>query len=513
MLRYLKYKIIRFFTGISFRILFFNVLLVFLSISSFLSINSYEHQMLADLEMSLAQQSRFLAYELAWKGQLTDDLVQRFIEAHLWPFHNFIQVFDTKGKLVYETKKTNWDIGPNPGDIRERKLYSLAETIFAVVTGKNEDNNKKIPSKPKTSGEIEKALQGMPTIIIKRDYAEAVPVVLISAFPIREDKRITGVVRIHRSANHILYVVYQFRWEAIRIILMFIVIAVILNIILARTILSPIKRLTRNAQALYHGKFNQKETGFKPSSGHDEIALLSNALVQLTDELNKEIVLNKEFVDDLVHELKNPLAGIRSASEMVESAKKDRDQKRFLTMIANDVQRMENLLSNVKDLCHIKSGTKEKVTSPIDIIKLTKKYVEYLELLKSPPVIFKHTVEKNLMVSIGEDRYIELIDNLVQNAFSFTKNNEPVEIDIKKEYHSAIIEIKDQGRGIPQIHLDKIFQRFYSVRSNDERKKHTGLGLSIVKSIVENNNGRILVSNRIPNGTCFRIELPYHYPH
>ncbi len=508
MLAGLKKRTGQIITGISFRILFFNALLLFICVSSFLTVNRYEHEMLKIVEIDLNEQTRFIASNLAWKESLAEKDVGYHLRSLPWTTRNKILVADAKGKTLYTTKPEQWDTGPNPSIIRKHLLYCLAETMITPFISTPAPVSKQMQlNAQKLEAEGQVALTGTPTTLQIRAYEPGVPVVIISTFPIARKSEVRGFVQVTRSANEILIAVYQTRLNVLRIIFVSIIAAILLNILLARTIILPIKRLTEAANLFQKRDDQENRRVFESTTKYGEIATLSKSVHHLTDRLNRDIVQNRNFVDDLVHEMKNPLAAIRSAGEAAVDAEGE-ERDRFLSMIPVDISRMENLLSQVKDLSHIKSSGEETEPAKVDIIALTIRYIDYLKQLHSHSVQLERSNSSEAFYRIDEERFIQLLDNLVQNAVDFSPLEEPVRICIGKRNRSVLIEIKDQGEGIPPENREKVFQRFYSLRKDDQQKKHSGLGLAIVKSIVENQNGRIQINDNPPKGTCISIELP-----
>jgi two-component system sensor histidine kinase ChvG len=206
-------------------------------------------------------------------------------------------------------------------------------------------------------------------------------------------------------------------------------------------------------------------------------------LRELTRRLEAQLAFGESFAADLSHELKNPLASIRAAAELIPEAG-DGERARFLGVIQKEVARLEALLARVRDIF--------RVRAPAD----------------------------RPLVRVAPHRFLQVLENLLDNAASFATPGTDVEVTVRRQGAWAVLCVADHGPGIPPEHLQRIFDRFFSYRPMDgyrpaagadktpnPRGEHPGLGLAIVKSIVEGYSGTVCASNREGGGAVFEVRL------
>jgi two-component system sensor histidine kinase ChvG len=238
----------------------------------------------------------------------------------------------------------------------------------------------------------------------------------------------------------------------------------------------------------------------------------------MTDDLWQRLDAIEKFAADVAHEIKNPLTSIRSAVETASKIKDNEKRDKLLALILDDVHRLDRLITDISDSSRLDTELSREKFTAIDIAKLL---LAFYELRTSQ----KKFGEKNLTLDIMEGnaellilgheiRIVQVIDNIVDNAITFSPPHGNINIVVSADTKSVTITIDDQGPGIPKGKLDAIFDRFYSERPPTEKfGLHSGLGLSICKQITEAHNGEITAENRldpqsITKGARFIITLP-----
>ncbi|HET8798669.1 MAG TPA: ATP-binding protein, partial [Thermoanaerobaculia bacterium] len=211
---------------------------------------------------------------------------------------------------------------------------------------------------------------------------------------------------------------------------------------------------------------------------------------------------------DVVHELKNPLASIRNANEMIADVTDPADRRRFVYVIEQEVARMERLLSGVREISMIDARLVREQPRPIDAGALLLQIVEGFRMREGSGVRFDiQLADGPLVVEASEDRLTQVFENLLDNAVSFSPPGGAIRVDVTVEGPSIEIRIADTGPGIPDANLPRIFDRFFTQRPEPSRTGHTGLGLAIVKAIVEGYGGAIEAANG-ERGAVFTVRLP-----
>jgi len=248
---------------------------------------------------------------------------------------------------------------------------------------------------------------------------------------------------------------------------------------------------------------------FQPSKRSDEIGDLSRALETLTQRLEKHIHFIESFAADLSHEFKNPLASIQSATDIALETTNRKEKTRFLKMIQRDVARLERLLCGVREITHMDVSLDKEECTQLNLNTLLTDLVEGFRLREKDITFQVDLISKPVTVYASPERLAQVFENILDNAVSFSPKGGRVSIFLKKLDSTAIISVSDQGPGIPKEHTDKIFERFFSYRlALKNNAHHTGLGLPIVRVIVEAYQGQIYVNNNSTQGACFEIRLP-----
>ena len=210
------------------------------------------------------------------------------------------------------------------------------------------------------------------------------------------------------------------------------------------------------------------------------------------------------------HEFKNPLASVRMATEMLAQVDSPAERARFLRIAESEIARMENLLSQVREITVIDVEIQQEERTSVDLHALLQRIVEGFRLRERERVVFDLDLPPAaLNVAASEDRLLQVFENLLDNAVSFTPSGGHVAVSATSADKNAVVTIRDHGPGIPEEHLGKIFDRFFTYRPDEQRNhRHTGLGLSIVKAIVEGYGGSVNAGNQPEGGAAFEVKLP-----
>lgn len=290
-------------------------------------------------------------------------------------------------------------------------------------------------------------------------------------------------------------------------------IAVLLSIFLARTIVKPLRHLARAAVKVRLGRAQEVTVPRLPSR-RDEIGMLARALSDMSIALRQRIDATEAFAADVAHEIKNPLASLRSALDGVDNVKDPALRAQLMDVAKADVQRMDRLISDISDASRVDSQLAKAKFEPIDLGDMIEQLLQAREnrgVDKGVSIAFARP-RRGIAVAMGEDVRLErMLTNLIDNAVSFSRPEGLVEISATRADDDVIIRVSDEGPGVPANEREAIFRRFHSERPGGESfGKHSGLGLAIARTIVEGHHGRILVRDRVDGkeGACFEIALP-----
>ena len=249
---------------------------------------------------------------------------------------------------------------------------------------------------------------------------------------------------------------------------------------------------------------------------NDEIGNLSGALNNMTVTLLNRIDTIEKFSADVAHELRNPLTSLRSAIEAFPVIKNKNERLKLIGIIQEDIDRVDRLISDISETSKLDTALTVEEREITDIYE----FLHDLIMLqnsryKTNPIKLNHdAIGIKLYSVINRDRLNQVFINLFDNARSFSKDGDSIDVNLYDERGGIYIEVSDFGGGIMGTKIDRIFDRFYTDRPNKvDKKKHSGLGLSIVKQIVDSHDGEVSVKNFKSGqhkGTRFKIKLPKH---
>lgn len=522
---------LKFISGISIRLLAFNILIVFLPMASFLFLDTYEKQLLKEQEESMVKQGRLLAAALSGNGILLKDFAEEILIRLERKTDARLRVINTDGMLLADSSSigiADEESGPETdqetsekregGEVEEEKtdwLYDLATLPFRIyrrffqpplpVDEETEfySNEKKI-----MGPEVKAALEGRYKAVWRLSAGGQRSVTLFSALPIIIKDKVTGAVLVSQSTYKILQNLYEVRLDIFKIFLTTVGAAVIISFILSATIARPLRKLRNEAEAILDRRGRLTRL-FPHTKRKDEIGDLTRSLEELTRSLDKHISFIESFASDLSHEFKNPLASIRSAIEIVLETDKKEDREHFLLMVIRDVSRMERLLSGAREISRLDASLKEEKRQKVNLNTLLSHLIESFRLHKDKIFFCLKHIEKPVEIFASPERLSQVCENLLDNAVSFSPENGTVEVSLLQEGDKITITVTDEGPGIPVENIKNIFDRFFSFRPGGGKKdEHTGLGLSIAKVIVEGYGGSIRAKNRENKGAAFIVQFP-----
>ena len=314
----------------------------------------------------------------------------------------------------------------------------------------------------------------------------------------RDDKNV-GYLAITENANDIKAAIEERKTFIIRTAIAVGIVILIFSFVLNRYFLKPIKNLVSYTNTIKN-KDPKKTNIDSLKIRNDELGLLSNSLDDMTEELQKRISHAENFSTDLVHEIRNPLASLKSASEILHDTN-DIDQRiKLIDILTHDVQRIERLITDYSQILKDEVAlSKEKIkrlnVEPI-IKSVVDDYNNIYKLKRGIKISYQNDGNNNYFINGIENRIEQIIANLLDNAISFSEDNKNVIVKVFKLKDNNIqINILDEGQGFKEKDTNKIFKRFYSNRP-DKFGQHSGLGLNIVKNLVELHNATIRASNR-----------------
>ncbi|MBU6234205.1 MAG: HAMP domain-containing histidine kinase [Alphaproteobacteria bacterium] len=331
-------------------------------------------------------------------------------------------------------------------------------------------------------------------------------IILSAAVPIQHLKQVLGVVYVTRDGTSIADAIRQMKLDIIKLFMVSLTITFVLSMYLAAGIAKPLKRLARAADQVRRG-LSQAEIP-DLTSRRDEIGDLSASLREMTAALAARLDSIERFAADVAHELKNPLTSLRSAFETVQMVKDEKAKDKLTRIILHDMQRMDRLISDISAASRLDAELSRENMALVDLRpllgNLCSSYASPLDRVSegaesNERVILTLPPENEILIVQGlEGRLAQVFRNLIDNALSFSPPDAPVRVSTVRDTAKRQIKVlvEDRGPGIPDAKLGAIFERFYSERPQGEAfGKHSGLGLSIAKQIVDAHKGSIYAEN------------------
>ena len=511
------------------RLLAFNILLVFLPMAAVFALRVYEVQLLDRQEQAMAQQGRLISASLGGEASIQEADARELLRRLEGRTRARLRVLDEQGMLLADTSilgpQRDAQEGVEDAEARtnlaeapeESWLYRLGAFPFRFLNmlkpnpPLSQGQDFYSPDKPFDGPEVRKALGGAYGADTRLTQGQR-SLTLYSAIPIRNDLEVIGVALVSQSTYQILRDLYEVRLSIFKIFLGSLLAALVLSLLVGTTIASPLRRLRDETGDLLDAR--GRLTGdFAQSTRRDEIGDLTRALRALASRLAEYQEKTRSFAADLSHEFKNPLASIRSATDVLGDIEDPREQLRFVAMIQGDIARLERLLSSLRDVSTIDAGADTDESEVISFVSLCGQIVDGWRERhgKDRDIVFKKLPKSSEHVAIltAPHRFGQVIDNLLDNAASFSPAGAPIEVALETLPDEAVVRIRDHGPGIPEEHIHRVFDRFFSYRPEDARgRDHSGLGLAIVRAIIESYGGRVEAENAAGGGAQFTVRLP-----
>ena len=341
--------------------------------------------------------------------------------------------------------------------------------------------------------------------------------------PIEQGGVAVGVVALTSASGEIDAMVRSERERVLQMFVIATLVSIGLSLVLASTIANPLSDLAtaaelgrdKNARKVNPGRIRIPDLTARP----DEIGRLSGALRGMIAARYNRIDGNEQFAADVAHEIKNPLASLRSAVGTLRMVKRDDQREKLLDVIDHDVRRLDRLVSDISNASRLDSELVKEEEEPFNLLKMLSNLSEYLgDDARGKGIEFISDLPATPIEVQGlEARLAQVFVNLITNAISFCEDGDAIRIWARKRENRVLVVVEDTGPGIPDQALTKIFKRFYSQRPDEHFGNNSGLGLAISKQIVEAHGGVIWAENIRPTdaditseplGARFVVGLP-----
>jgi two-component system sensor histidine kinase ChvG len=354
------------------------------------------------------------------------------------------------------------------------------------------------PENGKGYREVLQSLDGQKSSMVRIN--ERGEVIVSVSVPVQRFRAVHGALMLSTQGDDIDQMVTAERLAILKVFGVASAVMIVLSLLLASTIAGPVRRLADSAERVRRRIRTRVEipdfTGRR-----DEIGHLSGALRDMTDALYNRIEAIETFAADVAHELKNPLTSLRSAVETLPLARNENSRSRLLAVIEHDVKRLDRLISDISDASRLDAELQRQDEAPVDLRRLIGTLTSVANETRlghdvAVEARFEGSPRDNFSIPGHDSRLGQVISNLLVNAQSFSLSGGKVRIVCRRVRAEIEIVIDDDGPGIREDALEKIFERFYTDRPHQGFGQNSGLGLSISKQIIEAHRGRIWAENR-----------------
>ncbi len=447
------------------------------------------------------------------KIKFENDDIRKFLFSTRFLFQNLDRVilFNNEFKLVGDTDTLDLD----PRSFSQKLNIIQSEII---------DKEKKIKKLEKKSTKKTTAVslkEILSTYVTSKDYGKPYTFtqenynqfLLITIKNVSFEGKNIGFLAITENAIDIKSAIDERRSFIIRTAIFVAIVIFIFSFVLNRYFLKPIQNLVSYTNIIKE-KSRKKTNIERLKNRNDELGLLSKSLDDMTNELQKRISNAENFSTDLVHEIRNPLASLKSASEILSETEDSNQRNKLINILSHDVERIERLITDysqmLKDEVALSKEKKNKINLEIIVKSVVDDFNSIYKVKRGINILFDKDNKSNKYFIFGiENRIEQIIANLLDNSISFSEDNKKILVKIFRNSNGTIsLKVIDEGKGLKEKETKKIFDRFYSNRP-DKFGKHSGLGLNIVKNLVDLHSATITASNNInQKGANIEIIFP-----
>ena len=510
------------------KIILFNLLALIVLVSGVLFFNPFRDSLVVQHEQALVTEARLIAgtFEAVLPkeapqgsadltpviGQLPDLPVGYGVEIFL---------FDARGTLVSSAIGTT---APATAPAERNTFITdflnfLWQTVSSILGGRDAaDRPSNLELVRGLSAQVMQTAETLSSAVGgKHGLSFAV------ATPVTQGGVLIGTVALTSAEGEIDRLVRHEREQILQMFVIALLVSIGLSLVLASTIANPLSDLAaaaelgqnRDARRMTPGRIRIPDLAARP----DEIGRLSVAMRGMVTALYDRIESNEQFAADVSHEIKNPLASLRSAVGSLRLVKKEEHREKLLDVIEHDVRRLDRLVSDISNASRLDAELVKEEEEPFNLMIMLGNLAEHLgDQAHQKGVEFITDFPPDpIQINGLEARLAQVFVNLITNAISFCEDGDAVRLWVRKRENRVLIVVEDTGPGIPEAALKKVFKRFYSDRPVTHFGNNSGLGLSISKQIVEAHGGVIWAENIRPTqvditsdplGARFVVGLP-----
>lgn len=523
------------FSALTNRILFFNAIALLILLGGVLWVQSNRTGLVEERISGIRDQAVIIAGALAEYSanpelrMIETAQAEPLLRQLIAPTDLRARVYSTAGRLQIDTRNllprnvVSTAVLPPPDSTNPVTAFfahatAAAEHLYDGLVGVRPLSNLEPYFEAGQNGrvydEVNKALNG--EIGTSERVNEQDELVLSAAVPIKRFQTVYGVLMLTTESGDIDGILKAERTALFEVFFVAFVALLFSSLYLAGFIAAPIRKLAAAAEQVRRGR-RGREAIPTLEDRDDEIGELAESLSAMTRALYDRIDAIESFAADVAHELKNPLTSLKSAVEMLERTREPEQRERLVQVVRNDLKRIDRLITDISDASRLDAELSREQSAPLDITKLLDTMVDIYNGMDLPHGVRIHFSAESAPRAVVQglsERLGQVFRNLIDNAISFSPQDGVVEVSAQIAGARVIAEVADQGPGIPEPDVERIFERFYTERPAEHGfGKNSGLGLAIARQIIASHGGRIWAENKRNAegrriGARFIVELP-----
>jgi len=445
------------------------------------------------------------------KIKFNESDIRNFLIKKYFLFQNLdrVQIFDSKFKLIGDTDTLDLDPRAFSQKLEVIEMNDLNKDQIQKKKKKNNIiNKKKLFIDLELKNYSSSSDFGKPHTFTKETYDQFLLITIKNVF---FDNKNVGYLAIIENANDVKIAINERKNFIIRTVILVVIVILIFSFVLNRYFLKPIRNLVIYTKII-KDKSDEKSNIENIKKRNDELGVLSSSLEEMTNELNKRIATAENYSTDLLHEIRNPLASLKSASDIISETDNKELRNKLVGIVSHDVERIERLITDYSQMLKDEAAISSERMKKIDLSNIAKSVVDdfnsIYESKRSIGIKLNTNGGKKYIILGIENRIEQIIANLLENSISFSEDNQEIIVEISEKQNDKLsLVVIDEGIGFSEKNTDKIFNRFYSNRP-EKFGEHSGLGLNIVKNLVELHNGEIIATNNKNKGAKVEIIFP-----
>ncbi|WP_417258224.1 sensor N-terminal transmembrane domain-containing protein [Celeribacter sp.] len=520
------------------KIITFNLVAIILMVAGILYLNPFRDSLVTQREIAMVTEAALIADMLEATAGSDGPLVLRADDEAVLavldiPLLENVFLYDAGGDLVASTlgrkRLDPTSLAGYARDTRPTVISDFLNKVWTAMTFSGGSKNLDVRTEEDDIVHISPLVNGAlkNQIGVDTGFSKSGSTVFAVAAPIsvKTDNGVetVGVVGLVSAEGEIDELVRVEREQILQVFIIAILVSIGLSLVLASTIANPLADLAaaaevgrdKNSRKVSPGRVRIPDLSGRP----DEIGRLSSALRGMVSALYDRIDANEQFAADVAHEIKNPLASLRSAVGSLRMVKKEEHRTKLLDVIEHDVRRLDRLVSDISNASRLDSELVKEEEEEFNLLTMLTNLTEFLgqDAQEKGVDFIADLPDEPIIVAGLEARLAQVFVNLITNAISFCEDGDAIRVWVRKRDSRVLIVVEDTGPGIPDQALSKIFKRFYSERPEGQFGNNSGLGLAISKQIVEAHGGVIWAENIRPTdadvtseplGARFVVGLP-----